>query len=558
MKNNIIIKGFAALMTTGMLIGCSSDYLQVDPVTAVSSATVQNTPEGAQAALNGLCGAMYIPYGDFEANLQPNGEATIMAFYGDVMGQDYYSRLWAYRAPFVFTMDRFRQNDSWLSTIPWSYCYNLISQANTILAGIDGITREKEKMMFIKAEALTIRAHAYVRLLQLYGPRWADSREGEEMTVVIRTEPGTQDAPLSSMNDVLKLIYSDLDTAIALFESNSNNRSYIWEPDEDVARGVYARAALLKNDYATAEKMAHDSRKNNRYPIMSAEEYKGGFAEPNGEWMWGNEPELERTAYWSNGAWYACNGAYVDWNQGVGAINYELYRQMPVTDIRRDLFFTPDKLSGGTLSQAAFWNKSIVNPSTMSLAYNVNMKNQYRNFGQSVIPNGDQAKWARPYYSRMQGTPECDVFFGSQYKFWGLDAYGTDGWPFMRGAEMLLTEAEAACHNGNYSTAQALLMELNAKRNPQYSCNKTGDALLEEVKLQRRFELWGEGFNFFDLKRWNVALVRNPWIEGDMSSNNIPRANQINFTPDMQSGWRWIIPRMETQYNNKIDQTLLQ
>lgn len=545
-------------MTAGMLGACSSDYLQVDPVTVVSSATVQNTPEGAQSALYGLCGSMYTIYSDFDSNLQPNGEATLMVFYGDVLGQDYFSYFWMFRAPFIFPMERFRDNATWMCTIPWSYCYNLIGQANTILAGIDGIQQDVERMQFIKAQALTIRAHAYFRLLQLYGPRWTDSKNGEAMVCVLRTEPGTSEIPLSSMNDVIKLIYEDLTTAIGIFESNPTQRKFLWEPDEDVARGIYARTAMLRNDYETAEEMARESRKNNRYPIMTAEEYKGGFAESNGEWMWGNEPEVDRVGYWSNGAWYACNGAYVDWNRGVGTINYELYRQMPEGDIRRDLFFTPDKLTMGQLSQASFWNKNICSPSSMNLSSLLNMKNEYKRFGRRVIPEGGEAKWALPYVSRLSGHAECDVFFGSQYKFWGLDGYGTDGWPFMRGAEMLLTEAEAACHNGNYEVAKKLLLELNEKRNPNYTCNLTGEALLEEVKLQRRFELWGEGFNWFDLKRWGEPLVRKPWKEGNVRSNNIPQSYECNIQPDAQSGWRWIVPQMETQYNSAIDQTLLQ
>lgn len=557
MKSNIIIKGFASLLVAGVLGGCSSDYLQVDPATVVSTATVENTQEGAQAAIYGLCGAMYTIYTDFNSNLQPNGEGTLQMFYGDVMGSDYYSYFWAKRAPFVMTMDRLRDNQTWLCTIPWSYCYNLIGQANTILAGIDNIDGDKDVLNFIKAEALTIRAHAYVRILQLYGPRWADSYNGERMVAVLRTAPGTEDLPLSSMNAILKLIYDDLDVAIDLFETTQTQRRYIWEPDEDVARGIFCRAALLKDDWTTAQEMARESRKQNRYPIMSAEDYKGGFAEPNGEWMWANAAEMDRCGYWSNGAYYACNGAYVDWNNGVGTINYELYRQIPTGDIRADLFFTPDKLTGNQLSRAAFWNKSICDPATMSLASNINMKNQYKAFGAKVIPTGGQEKWARPYYSRLTGNAECDVFFGSQYKFWCIDAYGTCSFPFMRGAEMLLSEAEAACHNGDEGTAVALLKELNAKRNPNYTCNKSGDALLKEVKLQRRIELWGEGFNWFDLKRWGEPLVRNPWEAGDVNSNNIPRVNMLNQLPNEMSGWRWAVPLQETQFNNLIDRSLL-
>ncbi len=558
MKSKILIKGIASLMTVGMLAGCNSSYLQEDPVTLVSSATVQNTPEGAQMALYGLCGSMYTTYTDFQSNLQPNGEATLMAFYGDVMGQDYFSYFFCVRAPFIMTMDRFRNNQTWMCTIPWSYCYNLIAQANTILEGIDSIMDEREKMQFIKAQALTIRAHAYFRLLQLYAPRWKDSDNGNAMTVVIRTTPGTYEVPLSSMNAVLKLIYDDLDEAIAIYDNNKTNRKFVWEPDADVARGIYARTAMLRNDYKTAEKMAHDAR-GGYYKIMTAEEYKGGFAEPNDEWMWGNEPDLERTAYWSNGAWYACNGAYVDWNNGVGTINYELYRQMPETDIRRDLFFTPDKLKIGVLKATAFWNQNICSPSTMELSpKSAPMKNEYTKFGLSVIPEGGEAKWAKPYVSRLSGHADCSVYFGSQYKFWGLDGYGTDGWPFMRGAEMLLTEAEAACHNGNDQVARDLLMELNAQRNPQYSCSKSGTELLEEVKLQRRFELWGEGHNWFDMKRWNLPIVRNSWKAGDMKSNNIPAAYYLDFQPDAQGGWVWMIPLQETQYNSQIDLSQLQ
>lgn len=544
-------------MIAGTLAGCTSDYLDVKPVTSISSATIETTQEGAQAAVYGLCGAMATIYYDYASNIQPNGEGSLMVFYGDVMGQDYFSYFYSYRAPFVMTMNRFRDNQTWMCTIPWAYCYNLISQANTILQGIDEIEGDKDVLQFIKAEALSIRAHAYFRLLQLYAPRWEDSNNGEKKCIVLRKTPGTYDAPLSTMNEVLALIKDDLTEAIEIFDNNPTHRKFIWEPDEDVARGIYARTALLMHDFETAQVMAHESRKNNRYPIMSADEYKGGFAEVNDEYMWANAADVDRLGYWANGAWYACQGAYVDWNNGVGTINYELYRQIPETDIRRDLFFTPDKLVGTTISKAAFWNENICNPATMNLSKNANMKNQYKAFGHRVIPDGDEAKWSQPYVSRQPGNADCDVYFGSQYKFWSLDMYGTDSWPFMRGAEMLLSEAEAACHNGDDATAKALLMELNAKRNPNYTCNKTGNALLEEVKLQRRIELWGEGHNFFDLKRWNEPLVRNVWERGNMNSNNIPYAYRLNLQPDEQNGWVWILPLRETQFNNAIDLTEL-
>ena len=41
----------ASLFAAGLLVGCSSDYLDVEPETVISAALVQTTQEGAQQAL---------------------------------------------------------------------------------------------------------------------------------------------------------------------------------------------------------------------------------------------------------------------------------------------------------------------------------------------------------------------------------------------------------------------------------------------------------------------------------------------------------------------------
>lgn len=170
---------------------------------------------------------------------------------------------------------------------------------------------------------------------------------------------------------------------------------------------------------------------------------------------------------------------------------------------------------------------------------------------------GAAKAWPWPYTNPGYGqyyTKGTVVPFGGQFKFWSVDFYGSSSFPFMRATEMLLIEAEAACHNGDYATAQNNLEELNENRIEGYTkSTNTGDALLEEVKLNRRIELWGEGFNWFDLKRWGEPINRVSWKENDVDSNNIPASQAINFAPDYNNGWRWIIPRKETQYNTYID-----
>lgn len=554
---NIFAKAAVSLLTAGMLVGCSSDYLDVAPVTSVSTATVQTTEEGAQQALYGLCQTMYFPMSSwFSDYLFPNGEPYICMLYGEILSQDYFSLMWT-SAQNNFSWGSNDLPNGWIPNIPWSYCYNLIAQANQILYGIDTIDGNENNLKFIKAQALTIRSHAYTRLLQLYAPRWENSNNGEKYCIVIRTEPGDADVPLSTMNEVLKRIYDDLGEAERLFTECGVNRTYRWEPDISVAQGILVRAAMLKHDWATAQAKAHEARQ--KYPIMSADEYKAGFCNPNGEWMWMCYGEQEALYYAAFGSMYACNGPYPGvWGDGAGAINYELYRKFPKGDIRSDLFFTPDKLVGNRVAKSAFWNENWIDPMTMNLrAKNSLMAAQITAYQRDHYPTDSSIDWPEPYTNfQTHNNSDSKVVFGAQYKFWAVDTYGTGSFCVMRGAEMLLAEAEAAYHNGQESVAIANLKELNEKRNPNYECTKSGEALYEEIKLQRRFELWGEGFNFSDLKRWNMPMVRNVWEQRNTESNNIPQAYKLEKQPSAR-GWKFALPLSESRYNKLVDRTLV-
>ena len=79
----------------------------------------------------------------------------------------------------------------------------------------------------------------------------------------------------------------------------------------------------------------------------------------------------------------------------------------------------------------------------------------------------------------------------------------------MRSAEMYLIEAEAKARLGD-ATAADVLFELVSNRDPGYvKSTNTGMDLVEEVYLQRRIELWGEGVSWFDLKRLKKPLDRS-------------------------------------------------
>jgi hypothetical protein len=84
--------------------------------------------------------------------------------------------------------------------------------------------------------------------------------------------------------------------------------------------------------------------------------------------------------------------------------------------------------------------------------------------------------------------------------------------PIMRKSEMVLIDAEAQFRLGNTTASKNLLFALQSNRDPgaTQSAN-VGPALLDEILLERRKELYGEtGVEFTDAKRMRKAIVRDP------------------------------------------------
>ena len=88
-----------------------------------------------------------------------------------------------------------------------------------------------------------------------------------------------------------------------------------------------------------------------------------------------------------------------------------------------------------------------------------------------------------------------------------------------------------------------------AARDPEYTpSGNTGDALIEEIMIQRRIELWGEGFRFYDLKRLNLPLDRT-------GANHVESVINGKFTePAGSNAWTWQIPIDELNANDNMVQ----
>lgn len=586
-------------MMAGGLASCSDSYLDTKPETSIPSTDVVASTTAAKMAIYGLCSAMNTQYSGTSFN-NYNGESYINTVCFETFGPDYISGLWMSSMGAEGFNWRMFENERWIfNAVPWNYCYNLVSQANAVLQGIDNAEGDALERKFLKAQALTFRAHAYTKLLQLYAPRWEDSNNGEKYCIVLRTEPGTGDIPLSKMNDVLELIYSDCDEAVKLYDESNGRRSNKWEPDKSVAYGVWARAAMIKHDWSTAQSAAKNARSG--YTVMDANTYYAGFVNTNNDFIWNQGQDASDIYYWAFGSTYACNGRYVQsWGVGAGAISIDLYNQLDPDDIRRDLYLTPDKVeytpadfNPDNMKPEDFWNPDWVDDTNI---LDVASGAAYANADQTAIRAAGLrpiamywilAEWQQintanidweiypylgldntsnipsnqaDYYwqlgSNISGGP-VTMPFGAQFKFWGSDIYGVSAYPYMRASEMCLTEAEAAFMAGDETTAKECLKEINSKRIASYSCTASGQALLDEIRLTRRIELWGEGFNWPDFKRWNLPCERRQWYAKNPKSGNWPSGYADSHATTDANGWRFTIPAAETDYNKAIDRSLL-
>ncbi len=88
------------------------------------------------------------------------------------------------------------------------------------------------------------------------------------------------------------------------------------------------------------------------------------------------------------------------------------------------------------------------------------------------------------------------------------DVFASD-YIYLRTGEMYFVAAEALYRANKPDEAKNMLNEIMKTRNPNYNFNGTGQALLDEICLQKRIEMWGEGKRLFDMKRRNEDLDRS-------------------------------------------------
>jgi len=365
-------------------------------------------------------------------------------------------------------------------TFIWNFYYKIIYNANLILEQIDPATTNAE-LKGIRGQALALRAFSYFYLVRLFQNTYKGNESAKGVPIYTSTA-SLEGKPRAPVSEVYEQITNDLEEAVSFLQGWT--RTSKEAIDQSVAYGLQAQVYLTMERWAEAEAAARNAR--NGYQLMSATDYKAGFNNiGNPEWMWGADINTQSTTIYPSFFSMIDNTSpgYAGALQAYILVSKKLYDQIPATDVRKMVFNDPAR----TLS-----------------------------------PN-------LPAYA--------------QIKFRDPGGF-TGDYLYMRVADMYLIEAEAQARQGNNNGAAQTLFALLSKRDPSYTLSgNTGAALLNEIWLQRRIELWGEGQVFFDIRRLKLGIDRT-------GSNH--RADATLVIPANDPRFVYQIPQRELQANPNI------
>jgi len=456
---------FLILLLAGVTISsCSKDFLETKPTNAFKEADVLATTDNLMGALHGIHKNMYRQYSQQSESGQGGINITLEAMADDVVWP-HEGNGW-FRTALRWTDHRNKSGGA--PSYFYTFYYRILGNANKILDVIDNAIGSDANKKIIKGQALLYRAHAYFGLVQVYGKRYDAASAATDLGVPLITTFTLEPQPRATVAAVYQQIEADLTEGIALL-TGYNRGSDKTHLNAAIGEGLYARVALTKGEWANAKTHAINARTAfSGGRLMTDVEYLDGFNDiTNPEWIWGSRVVDDQTLFF-----YAFH-AYMSYNfnstnirQAPKVINNLLYDKISATDVRKGLWIPAPVRGSATATPPVIANPDV--PTTYSLFPYMNVKYAVKNSGSSV----------------------ADI-------------------PYMRLAEMYLIQAEAEARLGETANAQTTLFDLVKTRDAGYvKSTATGQALVDEIMIQRRVELWGEGMRWLDLKRLNLPLDR--------------------------------------------------
>ena len=354
--------------------------------------------------------------------------------------------------------------------------YNQIKMANDLIKENKETTDSVGKNMCAQAHA--IRAFDYLALVQYFQFNYQIAKDKPGVPIVTEETPDEQltNNPRASVEEVFKLIISDLDYAIENLDNNRTNKTRV---NQQVAYGLRARANLIMGKWQEALNDAEKAMAGYT-PATITEPAFCELSEPN--WIWGIEITQNMvlvSGYPTCSSWLSSfsGDGYAAATACYAMINTMLWNKIPATDVRKG-WWVDENLYSPLLENVSWDGASGVDLAKLQI---------------------DDVK--EPF------NPYSNVKFGMK------DGIGSENnindFPLMRVEEMILVKAECQARLGQDGAARTTLENfVKTYRDPEYSSTAGGRSLTDEIWYQRRVELWGEGFAMSDIMRLQKPVVR--------------------------------------------------
>jgi hypothetical protein len=496
MKKNVI---YLLCLTTLFFMGCEEEFLDKDPqgdfitqsqlsdAAALNPGLIDGTLQGVYSTMistqtGGTTG--HDDFGHKAYDLFSDFLSSDMALSVSTYGW-YRASITEMQCTEDFTFADNRQ--------VWQHYYTIIRAANTVIATLGGNDAEPEldANKHILGQALALRAHSYFYLTQYFSNDYDPSAE----ILPLYLEATNIGQAKEATSVIYAQMESDLNRAIDLLSTfNRPSKSAVNAP---VAKAILAYVIASTRDTSRLPEvvsLCNDVIAESGASVMSSSEVLGGFNNVSTPgWIWGfdltNEIGLNLVSWW--GQVDAFSYSYA-WAGDYKVIDQSLFDAIPANDVRKAQFFD-----------------SPANPRHLQPFFKFYSDQSNGNYG---------------------GAPQVT----------------TSDYVFMRIAEMHLLKAESLAKMGQDGPARTALSDLLTQRLPDvtYLNSLSGEDLLDEIHLQTRIELWGEGKAYLAMKRNQRCVTRG--------SNHLSFVGET-ICPD-EERFTFEIPEREIQFNVLINE----
>ncbi len=380
--------------------------------------------------------------------------------------------------------ERYFDTNSGLIQNMYSNLYTLIYYSNLI---IDNVTEPKTDVARqAVADAKFFRAYAYFHLASLWGETvpLIDHLLKPEEYFVSRSQPG----------EVWGLVKSDLQDAISVLPSKKgkDDGDANFRITKEAAEVMLAKAYMWQPspDYTAAAQQLEAVISSGLYDLWDGDFDLLLHVEGNGcvEKVLEAQCPDDVNNYATNG--YADSNCYYVYCTWAGSRFFRLQEGLTGLCGGGYNFLHPRK---------GVYDAFVAEEGEDGYRLNATMKTADWMLAQGFIKVDKNPMYCHDIYFGWKNELRMSDLMGATYNFRPDNAH--INYCYIRYAEVLLLAAEAQLQSGNATKAAAYVNKVRSRAKLADKSSVT----LDDIKLEKRLELWNEGVRYLDLIRWGDA-----------------------------------------------------